>query len=106
MFNGSGIFEKRPLKKPRIGPPDVYPQEPKQKEDELTSSNVKHGFLTMTQLSDEFGTARNCNVTSNKVSRNPKKNLTPPFSLISIGCKNLLLGWCLFQRNYCRKRKI
>ncbi|XP_045472646.1 mediator of RNA polymerase II transcription subunit 12 isoform X2 [Harmonia axyridis] len=67
MFNGSGFFEKRPLKKPRIGPPDVYPQEPKQKEDELTSSNVKHGFLTMTQLSDEFGTARNCNVTSNKV---------------------------------------
>ncbi|KAK9870736.1 hypothetical protein WA026_008304 [Henosepilachna vigintioctopunctata] len=67
MLNGSTLFEKRPLKKPRIGPPDVYPQEPKQKEDELTSVNVKHGFPTMTQLSDEFGTARNCNVTASKV---------------------------------------
>lgn len=25
-------YEKRPLKKPRLGPPDVYPQEAKQKE--------------------------------------------------------------------------
>lgn len=25
-------YEKRPLKRPRLGPPDVYPQEPKQKE--------------------------------------------------------------------------
>lgn len=58
MMNSSMLYEKRPLKKPRIGPPDVYPQEPKQKEDELTSTNVKHGFLTMTHLSDEFGTAR------------------------------------------------
>lgn len=24
--------DQRPLKKPRLGPPDVYPQEPKQKE--------------------------------------------------------------------------
>ena len=24
--------EHRPLKKPRLGPPDVYPQDPKQKE--------------------------------------------------------------------------
>ncbi|XP_049822887.1 mediator of RNA polymerase II transcription subunit 12 isoform X3 [Aethina tumida] len=67
MFNSSLLYEKRPLKKPRIGPPDVYPQEPKQKEDELTSTNVKHGFLIMTHLSDEFGTARNCNVTASKV---------------------------------------
>lgn len=61
------LYEKRPLKKPRIGPPDVYPQEPKQKEDELTSVNVKHGFPTMTHLNDEFGTARNCNVTAGKI---------------------------------------
>ncbi|XP_057325001.1 mediator of RNA polymerase II transcription subunit 12 [Microplitis mediator] len=61
------LYEKRPLKRPRLGPPDVYPQEPKQKEDELTLVNVKHGFSTMPQLSDEFGTARNCNVTSAKV---------------------------------------
>lgn len=63
-----GIFyEKRPLKRPKLGPPDVYPQEHKQKEDELTLNNVKHGFTTMPQLSDEFGTARNCNVTAAKV---------------------------------------
>nr|CAD7434052.1 unnamed protein product [Timema monikensis] len=60
-------YEKRPLKRPRLGPPDVYPQEPKQKEDELTTINVKHGFATMPQLTDEFGTARNCNLTAVKV---------------------------------------
>lgn len=59
--------EKRPLKRPRLGPPDIYPQEAKQKEDELTSTNVKHGFTTSPQLSEEFGTARNCNVTASKV---------------------------------------
>uniref|UniRef100_A0AAR5PM52 Mediator complex subunit Med12 domain-containing protein n=1 Tax=Dendroctonus ponderosae TaxID=77166 RepID=A0AAR5PM52_DENPD len=67
MFNCNLLYEKRPLKKPRIGPPDVYPQEPKQKEDELTSVNVKLGFPTMTHLNDEFGTAKNCNVTASKV---------------------------------------
>ncbi|KAG7209569.1 hypothetical protein KM043_015646 [Ampulex compressa] len=61
------LYEKRALKRPKLGPPDVYPQEPKQKEDELTSTNVKHGFATMPQLSDEFGTARHCNVTAAKV---------------------------------------
>ncbi|PNF33035.1 hypothetical protein B7P43_G16367 [Cryptotermes secundus] len=60
-------YEKRALKRPRLGPPDVYPQEPKQKEDELTTLNVKHGFTTLPQLSDEFGTARNCNITASKV---------------------------------------
>lgn len=30
-------YEKRPLKRPRLGPPDVYPQEPKQKEVKLIS---------------------------------------------------------------------
>lgn len=39
-------IEKRPLKKPRLGAADVYPQTDKQKEDELTSMNVKHGFAT------------------------------------------------------------
>lgn len=68
MILGTHLYEKRPLKKPRIGPPDVYPQEPKQKEDELTSVNVKHGFPTTIHLNDEFGTARNCNVTASKVS--------------------------------------
>lgn len=63
------MYEKRALKRPRLGPPDVYPQEPKQKEDELTSTNVKHGFATMQQLTDEFGSARNCNVTATKVGQ-------------------------------------
>lgn len=26
------LYEKRALKRPRLGPPDVYPQDPKQKE--------------------------------------------------------------------------
>lgn len=28
----SWLYEKRSLKKPKLGPSDVYPQEPKQKE--------------------------------------------------------------------------
>lgn len=60
--------EKRPLKRPKLGPPDVYPQDAKQKEDELTTTNVKHGFTsTLLQVTEEFGTARNCNVTASKV---------------------------------------
>lgn len=62
------MYEKRPLKRPRLGPPDVYPQEPRQKEDELTSANVKHGFTTTPQSSDEFGTARNFNYSASKVT--------------------------------------
>ncbi|KAG4072103.1 hypothetical protein HA402_015602 [Bradysia odoriphaga] len=61
--------EKRPLKRPKLGPPDVYPQDAKQKEDELTATNVKQGFISMLCLqgNEEFGTARNCNVTASKV---------------------------------------
>lgn len=61
--------EKRPLKRPKLGPPDVYPQDAKQKEDELTATNVKQGFISMLFLqgNEEFGTARNCNVTASKV---------------------------------------
>ncbi|XP_046669089.1 mediator of RNA polymerase II transcription subunit 12 isoform X4 [Homalodisca vitripennis] len=62
-------YEKRYLKRPRLGPPDVYPQEPRQKEDELTTVNVKHGFTIVPQLPDEFGTARNCNITALKVGQ-------------------------------------
>lgn len=34
MMAAFGIlsYEHRPLKRPRLGPPDVYPQDPKQKE--------------------------------------------------------------------------
>ncbi|CAH2068907.1 unnamed protein product, partial [Iphiclides podalirius] len=68
--NKMGImYEKRPLKRPRLGPPDVYPQEPRQKEDELTSTNVKHGFSTTPQSSDEFGTARNFNYSASKIGQ-------------------------------------
>ncbi|XP_045454352.1 mediator of RNA polymerase II transcription subunit 12-like [Melitaea cinxia] len=63
------MYEKRPLKRPRLGPPDVYPQEPRQKEDELTSANVKHGFTTTPQSSDEFGTARNFNYSASKIGQ-------------------------------------
>ena len=66
MFSETYI-EKRPLKKPRLGVPDLYPQEIKQKEDELTSANVKHGFNNLNNLQDEFGSARNYNVTASKV---------------------------------------
>lgn len=77
------MYEKRPLKRSRLGPPDVYPQEPQQKEDELTSTNVKQGFSTTPLLpssNDEFGTARNFNYSAAKVSFNysymPNKNET------------------------------
>lgn len=33
--------DKRPLKKARLGPPDVYPQDPKQKEVNILLSNYK-----------------------------------------------------------------
>ena len=36
--------ESRPLKKSKLGPPDVYGQDLKQREDELTESNLKGGF--------------------------------------------------------------
>ncbi|XP_065362312.1 mediator of RNA polymerase II transcription subunit 12 [Calliphora vicina] len=62
------LQEKRPLKRTRLGPPDVYPQDAKQREDELTPSNVKHGFATMPPLADEFGTAHTSNVNASKVA--------------------------------------
>lgn len=33
-------YEQRPLKRPRLGPPDVYPQDPKQKEVRATAASV------------------------------------------------------------------
>ncbi len=32
LIISSHLYEKRPLKKPKLGPPDVYPQEKNQKE--------------------------------------------------------------------------
>ncbi|XP_014668472.1 PREDICTED: mediator of RNA polymerase II transcription subunit 12-like protein [Priapulus caudatus] len=51
-------LEKRPLKRQRLGPPDVYPQDPKQKEDELTSDSVKSGFSNRPPFGEEYGSAR------------------------------------------------
>uniref|UniRef100_A0A8C5UFB9 Mediator complex subunit 12 n=1 Tax=Malurus cyaneus samueli TaxID=2593467 RepID=A0A8C5UFB9_9PASS len=61
----------RPLKRPRLGPPDVYPQDPKQKEDELTALNVKQGFNNQPAVSgDEHGSAKNVNFNPAKISSN------------------------------------
>ncbi|GIY30273.1 mediator of RNA polymerase II transcription subunit 12-like protein [Caerostris extrusa] len=66
MAASSWLFEKRPLKRAKLGPPDVYPQDPKQKEDELTAINVKQGFNSSPQIPDEYGSARNSNITATK----------------------------------------
>uniref|UniRef100_A0A7M4EH02 Mediator complex subunit 12L n=1 Tax=Crocodylus porosus TaxID=8502 RepID=A0A7M4EH02_CROPO len=61
-------YEQRPLKRPRLGPPDVYPQDPKQKEDELTAVNVKQGFNNQPAFSgDEHGSARNIVINASKI---------------------------------------
>ncbi|XP_030071522.1 mediator of RNA polymerase II transcription subunit 12-like protein [Microcaecilia unicolor] len=61
-------YEQRPLKRPRLGPPDVYPQDPKQKEDELTAVNVKQGFSNQPAFSgDEHGSARNIVINPSKI---------------------------------------
>eukprot|EP00057_Strongylocentrotus_purpuratus_P020504 XP_011674978.1 PREDICTED: mediator of RNA polymerase II transcription subunit 12-like protein [Strongylocentrotus purpuratus] len=60
--------ELRQLKRPKLGPPGYYPQDPKQKEDELTTVNVKQGFINGPphSLSNEYGTGKNCNIYKNK----------------------------------------
>uniref|UniRef100_A0A8B9CPD6 Mediator complex subunit 12L n=1 Tax=Anser brachyrhynchus TaxID=132585 RepID=A0A8B9CPD6_9AVES len=61
-------YEQRPLKRPRLGPPDVYPQDPRQKEDELTAVNVKQGFSNQPAFSgDEHGSARNIVINASKI---------------------------------------
>lgn len=61
-------YERRPLKRPRLGPPDVYPQDPKQKEDELTAVNVKQGFSNQPAFTgDEHGSARNIVINPSKI---------------------------------------
>lgn len=57
----------KPLKKPRLGIPDIYPQQEKQKEDELTQTNVKHGFTNSLSFVEEFGSAKNSNISASKV---------------------------------------
>uniref|UniRef100_A0A8C6J3C1 Uncharacterized protein n=1 Tax=Melopsittacus undulatus TaxID=13146 RepID=A0A8C6J3C1_MELUD len=61
-------YEHRPLKRPRLGPPDVYPQDPRQKEDELTAVNVKQGFSNQPAFSgDEHGSAKNIVINASKI---------------------------------------
>ena len=64
--SASWLYEKRPIKKPRLGPADVYPQEVRQREDELTAVNVKQGFAGSPAIQDEYASARNSNITSNR----------------------------------------
>ncbi|XP_052783955.1 mediator of RNA polymerase II transcription subunit 12-like protein isoform X1 [Mya arenaria] len=58
--------DNKPLKKARLGPPDVYPQDPKQKEDELTSTSVKLGFSNMPHFNDEYGSAKSASISQEK----------------------------------------
>lgn len=60
--------------RPALGPPDVYPQDPNQKEDELNAVHVKQGFTSThaSLVSEEYGSLMSKNndanlVTSSKV---------------------------------------
>ena len=59
--------------KSSLGPPDVYPQDPNQKEDELNAVHVKQGFtqsyasLVNTNNNNEYGSQITELVTSSKV---------------------------------------
>lgn len=48
MAVSSWLFEKRPLKRAKLGPPDVYPQDPKQKEVYLlqNTDNIQNSMPT------------------------------------------------------------
>ncbi len=76
LSSGGGGGSSGPFGRPQpmgLGPPDVYPQDPHQKEDELTPVHVKQGFTqsysTMVSTSDEYATAQNrvANLVSAKV---------------------------------------
>ena len=59
MSLGTALIASRRLK-PRLGPPDVYPQDPNQKEDDLSAVHVKQGFTTSYANllnGDEYGSA-------------------------------------------------
>ncbi|XP_063875599.1 mediator of RNA polymerase II transcription subunit 12-like isoform X1 [Scylla paramamosain] len=60
--------EKRPLKRQKLGPPDVYPQDAKQKEDELDDVSVKQGFTHRPQIQDEYSSAQNTSITPAKAA--------------------------------------
>jgi len=59
MALGMQLMSKRKLKT-RLGPPDTYPQDANQREDDLSAVHVKQGFINpATQMSDEFGSCLN-----------------------------------------------
>lgn len=49
---------KRPLKRSKLGLPDVYKQEAKQNEDILSEYNLKHGFSNPPPVENEFGSCK------------------------------------------------
>lgn len=59
--------QRRALKKSRLGPPDVYPQEPKQREDDLSATILKNGFTynPVPNSVEEYGSARNASGATN-----------------------------------------
>uniref|UniRef100_H2YRP3 Mediator complex subunit Med12 domain-containing protein n=1 Tax=Ciona savignyi TaxID=51511 RepID=H2YRP3_CIOSA len=62
-----GFYQNRWLIRSRLGPPDVYPQDSKQKEDELTLVNVKQGFINQPPLPEEHSSAHLYTIDVNKV---------------------------------------
>ncbi|KAL1242076.1 Mediator of RNA polymerase II transcription subunit 12-like protein [Trichinella spiralis] len=58
MASCTVAWEKKPLKRPRLGQPDVYPQDPKQSEDELTAEKVRQGFIYKPPLLNEYESLR------------------------------------------------
>jgi len=59
MTLGTALIASRKLKA-RLGPPDLYPQDPNQKEDDLNAVHVKQGFTTSylnLVANDEYGSA-------------------------------------------------
>lgn len=49
MMAAFGIlsYEHRPLKRPRLGPPDVYPQDPKQKEVSFDDAQAERSAIML-----------------------------------------------------------
>ncbi|XP_041350095.1 mediator of RNA polymerase II transcription subunit 12-like protein isoform X2 [Gigantopelta aegis] len=58
--------EHRPLKKSRLGPPDVYPQDAKQKEDELNQTSVKLGFQNPLMVANECESEKDSDISIEK----------------------------------------
>uniref|UniRef100_H2YRP4 Mediator complex subunit Med12 domain-containing protein n=1 Tax=Ciona savignyi TaxID=51511 RepID=H2YRP4_CIOSA len=71
-----GFYQNRWLIRSRLGPPDVYPQDSKQKEDELTLVNVKQGFINQPPLPEEHSSAHLYTIDVNKIHQSFNQILT------------------------------